>query len=271
MNKKMNINLLISKQLKLIDKKEDKLLKESNNNYIESKLSPIKEKLEEKIPQKLQETLELAFEKGFKVVFEKGSTIIEKTYSKDNINMEYDINTYALNKYPTKKNIKKIDKAANKKSLINKSITAIEGTALGILGIGLPDIPIYIGVILKSIYEISLNYGFDYLPEGEKAFILNIICATVTTGKNRKHYFNTLDMIGYEIDNNVLQYYDIESLLKETSNKISTHMLTSKFIQGLPIIGVVGGITNFITLHDITTIAKLKYKKRYLNKLSNNK
>ena len=45
MNKKMNINLLISKQLKLIDKKEDKLLKESNNNYIESKLSPIKEKI----------------------------------------------------------------------------------------------------------------------------------------------------------------------------------------------------------------------------------
>lgn len=44
-------------------------------------------------------------------------------------------------------------------------------------------------------------------------------------------------------------------------------MLTSKFIQGLPIVGVVGGITNFKTLHDISTIAKLKYKKRYLNTL----
>lgn len=45
-------------------------------------------------------------------------------------------------------------------------------------------------------------------------------------------------------------------------------MLTSKFIQGLPIVGVVGGVTNFLTLQDITTIAKLKYKKRYLRKLS---
>ena len=44
-------------------------------------------------------------------------------------------------------------------------------------------------------------------------------------------------------------------------------MLTAKFIQGLPIVGVVGGVTNFITLQDITKIAKIKYKKRYLNKL----
>lgn len=57
-------------------------------------------------------------------------------------------------------------------------------------------------------------------------------------------------------------------MLIETSNKISVYMLTSKFIQGLPIVGVVGGVTNFLTLQDITTIAKLKYKKRYLRKLS---
>ena len=61
--------------------------------------------------------------------------------------------------------------------------------------------------------------------------------------------------------------YNIDETLKETSNKISTYMLTSKFIQGLPIVGVVGGVTNFKTLHDISTIAKLKYKQRYLNKL----
>ena len=62
--------------------------------------------------------------------------------------------------------------------------------------------------------------------------------------------------------------YNIEDMLIETSNKISVYMLTSKFIQGLPIVGVVGGVTNFLTLQDITTIAKLKYKKRYLRKLS---
>lgn len=182
--------------------------------------------------------------------------------------MEYDINTYAVNKYPTRKNLRKIDKSTNKKTIFNKSLTIVEGSALGLLGIGLPDIPIYIGVILKSIYEISLSYGFDYSTESEKAFILNIICATVTSGKERSHYFDKIDLISDEIDNNKNPTYNIEDMLIETSNKISVYMLTSKFIQGLPIVGVVGGVTNFLTLQDITTIAKLKYKKRYLRKLS---
>lgn len=80
-------------------------------------------------------------------------------------------------------------------------------------------------------------------------------------------YFNKLDTIANEIDNGKYHNYNVNETLKETSNKISTYMLTSKFIQGLPIVGVVGGVTNFKTLNDISTIAKLKYKQRYLNKL----
>ena len=267
MKKDSNRNNLIQKQLKIITKKEEKLLKEPNDNYIKNKISPIKDKIEGMVPDKLQSTLELAFQKGFKVVFDKGTAVIEKTYNKENINMEYDINTYAVNKYPTRKNLRKIDKSTNKKTIFNKSLTIVEGSALGLLGIGLPDIPIYIGVILKSIYEISLSYGFDYSTESEKAFILNIICASVTLGAERKIYFNRLDTIANEIDNNQYHNYNIDETLKETSNKISTYMLTSKFIQGFPIVGVIGGITNFKTLQDIGTVAKLKYKQRYLNKL----
>lgn len=267
MNKFSNKNSLIEKQLKQLNKKEEKLLAEKNPGVIKTKLSPLKAKIEEKIPEKLQATLNITFEKGFKTVFDKGIGIIEKTYNKENINMEFDINTYAINKYPNKKNLKKIDKSASKKTFINKSVSAIEGGTLGLLGIGLPDMPIYIGVILKSIYEISLSYGFDYNSPEERVYILNIICASVTLGAERKIYFNKLDTIASEIDNNQYHDYNIDEILKETSNKISTYMLTSKFIQGLPIVGVIGGITNFKTLQDISTIAKLKYKQRYLNKL----
>lgn len=267
MSLKQNKNKLIDKQLNAISKKESKILNSKENTYIKEKLSPLKETLENKIPDKLQSTLELAFQKGFKAVFEKGIGVIEKTYNKESINMECDINTYAINKYPTKKNIKKIDKAANKKTLINKSLTVIEGSTLGLLGIGLPDIPIYIGVILKTIYEISLSYGFDYNSQNEKAYVLNIICAAVTRDDEKKYYFDKLDNMIAEMNTIDNISYDIEPLLIETSNKMSTYMLTSKFIQGLPIVGAVGGITNFKTLQDISTIAKLKYKKRYLTNL----
>ena len=267
MNKFSSKNKLIERQLKQLNKKEEKLTAERNPGIIKTKLDPLKANIEEKIPEKLQVTLNIAFEKGFKTVFDKGIGIIEKTYNKENINMEFDIHSYAINKYPTKKNLKKIDKSANKKTFINKSVSAIEGGTLGLLGIGLPDIPIYIGVILKSIYEISLSYGFDYNSHEERVYILNIISASVTLGTERKIYFNKLDTIASEIDNNQYHDYNIDETLKETSNKISTYMLTSKFIQGLPIVGVIGGIANFKTLQDISTIAKLKYKQRYLNKL----
>lgn len=267
MKKTRNKNNLINNQMQLIEKKESKLLKEPTDNYIKTKLSPIKDKLEDKIPAKLQSTLEIAFQKGFKTVFDKGVGIIEKTYDKDTINMEHDINTYAVNKYPSKKNLKKIDKSANKKSLINKSITVIEGSGLGLLGIGLPDIPLYISVILKSIYEISLSYGFDYSSDNERAYILTLISSAVTKGEERKHYFNQLDLMASQIDTLNTPDYDIDQILTDTSSKLSTYMLTAKFIQGLPIIGVIGGATNLLTLQDITQIAKLKYKKRYLQKL----
>ena len=172
MSKFSSKNKLIEKQLKQLNKKEEKLILEKEPGIIKNKLDPLKIKIEEKIPEKLQSTLNIAFEMGFKTVFDKGLGIIEKTYNKDNISMEFDINSYAINKYPTKRNLKKIDKSANKKTLINKSVSAIEGGALGLLGVGLPDIPIYIGVILKSIYEISLSYGFDYSFPEERIYIL---------------------------------------------------------------------------------------------------
>ena len=43
--------------------------------------------------------------------------------------------------------------------------------------------------------------------------------------------------------------------------------MLSKVIQGMPIIGVYGGITNYITIRDISEVATIKYKKRMLYKL----
>ncbi len=78
------------KQLKAIDKKEKRILKRRKK--------PLREKIQDKIPEKLKDTLELAFYKSFKLVFEKGHIYIEKTYNKDKLQLEYDLNNYALEK-----------------------------------------------------------------------------------------------------------------------------------------------------------------------------
>ncbi|GAA0075722.1 hypothetical protein UT300005_01000 [Clostridium sp. CTA-5] len=261
---------LLNKQFNKINKIEEKILTKKENGFIKNKLNPYKQKVEEKIPKKLQSTLESAFEKGFKIVFQKGTSIIEKSYKKEKIKNEFDIDNYGFDKQTTKKNLKKIDRKTNNKLILNKSISILEGGALGILGIGLPDIPLFIGVILKTIYEICLGYGYNYDTNQEKAYILNIICAAVTNGDTQKRYIEEIDLIGSEIDNGIVKQYCLDDLTEHCSKYMASSMLTSKFIQGLPLVGIVGGITNYKTIKDISNIAKIKYKKRYLNKIRNN-
>lgn len=45
-------------------------------------------------------------------------------------------------------------------------------------------------------------------------------------------------------------------------------MLTSKFVQGIPIVGAVGSIANYKTINKTSKYGTIKYKKRYLNNQS---
>ena len=41
-------------------------------------------------------------------------------------------------------------------------------------------------------------------------------------------------------------------------------MLLLKFIQGLPVVGILGGAANPLYYHKITAYTQLKYRRRYL-------
>jgi len=258
---------VILNQKRKLMKMEDKLLNKKENIYIKNKISPIKEKLEEKIPVKMMDTFQKAFEKGFYYVFEKGTVIIEKSYNPEKLKNEADINEYILSKQINNKNLNRIDKKVKRGAFINKGITAVEGIGLGVLGIGLPDIPVFIGIILKTVYEICLNYGFNYDSEEEKAFVLNIICMSANKTAERIIYSNEADRIGYDIDKNFHNKVDINKMIEVTSRNLSENIILSKVIQGVPIIGIYGGISNYILIRDISEVASIKYKKRLLSKL----
>lgn len=257
--------VLNSKKKKLL-KREEKFFNKKDNEYIKSKISPIKEKVEENIPEKMLESFEKAFAKGFYYVFQKGTVIIEKSYNYKRLKDEADINEYILSKNISGRNLNRIDKKVKKGILINKGITTVEGTILGILGIGLPDIPVFIGVLLKTIYEICLSYGFNYDSKEEKAFILNIISAA-NKESEKLLFSNEVDEIGYRIDNQLEVNVNLDEIIKITSKNLSENIILAKMIQGVPIIGVYGGISNYRLITDISEVAVIKYKKRLLSKL----
>lgn len=257
---------IILKQISKIEKKENKILNKKESKIYKDKVNPIVEKIEDKIPDKLIITLDNAFYQGFKIVLGKGTKYIEKLYDKDKIQLEHDIKNYAVEKDTTKKNIKGMDSISKKSNLINSGISTMEGGGLGLLGIGLPDIPIFITMILKTIYEIALSYGFDYEKEEEVVYVLNLICGALSIGEDQLKYNKNLDILAENINANIPNQFDLDGEIKNASQVLSQSMLISKFIQGLPLIGVVGGITNFKVINKISKYSSLKYKKRYLQR-----
>lgn len=252
---------LSEKELSLLYKKEQNFLKKRLYKK-ESKLNNI---LDEKVPQKLQATLNTAFNKAFLIVFEKGITFIEKTYKKEDIKEGYKNNLNEHKTYNTKRTIRAFSKKAKSKENINLALSGISGVSMGIIGIGIPDIPIFTGMILKCIYEIALNYGYDYDSPEEKYFILLIIEGAISYEDHLIEIDNRIEEFinNHKLPNN----YDFNKQIENTSNALSKELLYMKFLQGIPIIGVVGGAYDVICMKQIAKYAKLKYQKRLLLKL----
>ena len=207
----------------------------------EKRESILNQKLEEKIPPKLQKTLDTAFAKAFALIFEKGTGVIEKTYQRTKLEQDYQVRQYMADV---------------------KQNSGVSGIGMGVLGIGLPDIPVFTGMILKNIYETALQYGYSYESREEKYFILLLIRGAVSYG-------DTLCEIDGKVNefirNGILpeEYQDKEQI-EQTAGALSKELLYMKFLQGIPVVGAVGGAYDAVYMKRITEYAELKYRHRYL-------
>ena len=243
-----------------LQKKEQKFLKARE----EQKESLLNQKLAEKVPPKLQGTLDKAFAKAFGMIFEKGTDIIEKTYKKEELQQTYKINEYANEVRQNRKSLKAFGKKAENSGRVNMLVSGVSGVGMGLAGVGIPDIPVFTGMILKSIYEIALNYGFEYETEKERRFILLIIQGAVSHGIEMQMIDKCIDE--YISNTEVPEDYKEQKQIEKTAAGLSKELLYMKFLQGIPIVGAVGGAYDVVYLKQITEYANLKYKKRFLMK-----
>lgn len=241
-------------------KKEEKFL----GKRLDKKDTFINQKLEKYVPDKLQATLDEAFSKFFALVFEKGTVIIEKTYSKDKIKEAYAENDYNYLLNQNNKNFRKFSKKASNAGARNLLISGTAGIGMGIAGLGIPDIPVFTTMILRSIYEIALNYGYHYENEKEQNFILLIIQGAVSYSDELKRIDDELNL--YIKTGKYSEQIDIKKQIKNTSASLSKELLYMKFLQGTPIVGAVGGWYDVVYMKQITEYANLKYKRRFLSK-----
>lgn len=242
---------------KIIRAEEDFLRKASNKPE-----SVVNLLLADKVPTKLQGTLDVAFAKGFETIFEKGTGIIEKTYKKDELEQKYLVNAYAADLKENKKNLRKFGRQAGSASKKNLLLTSVEGIGMGAFGVGLPDIPVFVGVVLKSLYEVALHYSHRYDTPEEKYFILKIIETALSHGTTLMEGNAKLNQFIEE--QSLPEDYDVTAQIAATSATMSKELLYMKFLQGIPVVGAVGGAYNTVYLQQILKYAKLKYQRRFL-------
>lgn len=227
----------------------------------EKKESFLNQQLQEKVPEKLQSKLEETFGKAFLLVFDKGTDIIEKTYNREEMQKTYLINQYTDEVRKNRKSLTAFSRKAGVSSAKNVFLSSVSGIGLGILGVGLPDIPLFTGMMLKGIYEIALSYGFDYNTEEEKYFILLLIQGAVAYGEEMKRIDTA---INYYMENKQLpENYQREQMIQKTATILSKEFLYMKFLQGFPVVGAVGGAYDVIYMKQITEYSNLKYKHRF--------
>ena len=166
--------LACEKELKYIEKQERKLQKQamaSDKSW--------KSAIESLIPEKIYVNLRAAFATAFNIIFEKGVDVIEKTYSKERLVKEFETKDSAVDDIQTRRELRKFRHNVSSSKRWKSIVTTAEGVGLGVLGIGLPDIVLFIGFILQSIYEVALRYGYDYNKPEERLLILKMMSAAI--------------------------------------------------------------------------------------------
>ncbi len=247
----------LEKELAALEKREAKLRAER----IAKKDGKLTEFLATRVPTQLQSTLDAAFARAFGAIFEKGTPLIELTYSKSAREKEHQIKLRADELYRSRKTLRAFSKTAKASSRTSLAISGVAGVGMGLFGIGIPDIPVFAGMLLRCIYGIAVDFGFDYSDERERYFILLLIEAGIARGEE----FYTLDKrIDELISSNLSGDFSISEQIPKTSAILSGELLYMKFLQGVPIVGAVGGAYDAIYVKSIGDYARLKYQKRFL-------
>ncbi|MBR1742214.1 MAG: EcsC family protein [Lachnospiraceae bacterium] len=252
----------LEKEWTAVLKKEEKL----HDRVMKQKNAEWKENLEGKIPDKARKGLEAAFGKAFEIVFTKGTSVIEKSYQKEEAFDEHKIRDYAIRARGAGKDFRALKNTVRKSEYVNTAATFAEGVGLGLFGIGLPDIVLFVGMLLRGIYQIAAKYGYDTEDEFEKSFILKLMETSLQKGKAWEKGDEEAEAFVKNVVSE-LSEKELKQQIQETARIFAMDMLLLKFIQSLPAVGVVGGISNPFYYRKIMDYAELKYRKRYLYSL----
>lgn len=231
-------------------------LKRAERNYLDT--------LKAKIPEKAREKLNWAFCKGFGAVFEYGDAVIDKTYAHSKQKRRFisrDLG-YVMDKNSV--SLRAFESSAAKSDATNMLLTTIEGVGLGALGIGMPDIVLFVGMLLRGVREAALQYGFGADNDSEKLLILCMMETAMLSGEDWVESDDRVERMLASPDDFPPTAEVFDEQLERTAAAFATDLLVLKFIQGLPVVGLIGGVSNPVYYRKVMNYVRLKYERCYI-------
>ena len=253
---------MLEKELLLTRRAEEKLCRRQRSGGGFNRL------VGDKIPPNLAQLLESAFSAALRFFLGKGRPAIDKLLPEEELLAEFARRDEAILQEGSFAALRALDKTAGLSRSINLTVTTVEGAGLGLLGVGLPDIPAFLAVLLKTVREGGLRYGFACRTPWEESYLLRLMAVAVTTGEEQKQLLEEARQLAASLDHRSSQgvVADPEEMIPRLSAMLAAELLAAKFVQGLPVVGVAGGAYNLLLLQRVEKTAATLYKGRYLRR-----
>ena len=107
-------------------------------------------------------------------------------------------------------------------------------------------------------------YGIDYEKPEERMLILKMMEAAMTKGESWETLNEMVDRMMQDMAVVSVSEEELKEQIEKTAKVFAMDMLLLKFVQGLPIVGVIGGAGNPVYYQKVMKYVQLKYRKRYL-------
>ncbi|MEK3853590.1 EcsC family protein [Cytobacillus sp. FSL H8-0458] len=163
--------------------------------------------------------------------------------------------------------IVKIDEAAEKLTANRKRTAALQGAGTGVGGIFTLtiDIPLLLGIQLKTLQDIAICYGFDPADKNERMFIVKILQFVSSDIVGKKTILQQLTMFGAKEEGPKREVVSELQGWREVVFSYRDQIGWKKLFQMIPIAGLLfGAFINRSAVNDIAEAGIMLYRKRVI-------
>lgn len=227
--------------------------------HAQKRIGAVQRGVQKHVPETLEGTLQAAFCKAFGVLLRRGTTLIEKTSRPEQLRAAAAQRQKEADAHLG--STQSLRRAAGHSRDVNTAVSGAGGIGMGLLGMGLPDIPVLLGILLRSMYETAMHYGFAYDTPEEQHFLLQVMENAFLHGEALREADAALNR---QIFRGERAAISLDAQIRRTSDALAAELLHLKFLQGIPVVGVVGGVSDIFCQRRLAEYAELKYRRRYV-------